>query len=79
MTRLDLARHPLYNLDIDTALMQFAECRSTLIQISETKTVLRLLSHTINRFILRLHAFSRLTSREPFHTPALNDQDVNDR
>lgn len=30
MTRLDLARHPLYNLDIDTVLMQFAECRGTL-------------------------------------------------
>ena len=76
MTRLDLARHPLYNLDIDTVLMQFAECRSTLIQTSETKTVLRLLSHTRSIDSFCAFAFSRLTSREPLHTPKLNDQDV---
>ena len=37
MTRLDLARHPLYNPDIDTALTQFADCRSTLRQASDKR------------------------------------------
>ena len=54
MTRLDLAIHPLYNLDIDTALTQFAECRSTLIQTSENRDCGSY--HKINRFILRLYA-----------------------
>lgn len=56
MTRLDLAIHPLYNPDIDTALTQFAECRSTLIliQTSENRTAAPI-TDEINRSIIDSH------------------------